>query len=360
MHVLKHADSVRPVWEVTLADLRYRYRQFLIAVLGAGVVLAMALLLAGLVGGFAAEIDWTVGGVGARSWVLANSAHGRLGAGIFPETASAAVARSPGVTGTAPLLILPGEVARVSGKTRTVAIFGVQTGALGDPAVTSGRALSASGQVVADGRTHATVGTLITIGSESFRVVGLVDHRTMAGGIPIVYMSLADAQALALGGRPMVTALVTRGVPRQVPAGLAVLTNQQVEQSNLAALSSAIASINNSKIMMWVVAAIIIAALLYVSALQRVRDFAVLKALGSSSAALFGSVAMEAVVVTLLAAVFGMVISNFMGGIFQQPVVIPGSAFATLPVIAVGVGLVASLVAARRATGADPAAAFGG
>ena len=40
---------------VTLADLAYRYRQFLIAVVGAGVVMAMALLMAGLVGGFGAE-----------------------------------------------------------------------------------------------------------------------------------------------------------------------------------------------------------------------------------------------------------------------------------------------------------------
>jgi putative ABC transport system permease protein len=348
------------MWEVTLADLRYRYRQFLIAVVGAGVVLAMALLLSGLVGGFTAELDWTVGGVGARDWVLADSAHGRLGAGIFPQAYLPAIARSRGVTGIAPLVILPQEVARVGSKTRTVAIFGVQPGEMGDPAVTAGHALSATGQVVADVGAHATVGTRITIGSSSFRVVGQVRDRTMLAGTPIVYMSLADAQTLALGGRPLVTAAVTRGIPRVVPAGLAVLSNRQVESSNLAALSGAIASINNSKIMMWVVAATIIAALLYVSALQRVRDFAVLKALGSSSLALFGSIAVEAVVVTLLAAAFAMVISNFMGGLFAQPVAIPGSAFATLPIIAVGVGLVASLVAARRATGADPVAAFSG
>jgi putative ABC transport system permease protein len=97
-----------------------------------------------------------------------------------------------------------------------------------------------------------------------------------------------------------------------------------------------------------------------VSALQRVRDFAVLKALGASSRALFGSLALQAVVVTLLAAALAMVACNFMGGLFHQPVVVPGTAFATLPAIAVAVGLIASLVALRRVTGADPAAAFGG
>jgi len=219
---------------------------------------------------------------------------------------------------------------------------------------------SGSGQVVDDIGAGAAVGTQITVGAMPLRVVGQVADRTMMAGTPILYMSLHDAQALALGGAALVTAVVTRGIPTTVPPGLAVLSNQAVEQSDLAHLSGAVSSINNSKIMMWLVAAMIVAALLYVSALQRVRDFAVLKALGASSLALFGSLALQAVVVTLFAAAFAMVVCNFMGGLFSQPVAIPGIAFATLPAIAVAVGLIASLVALRRATGADPATAFGG
>ncbi len=219
---------------VTFADLRYRYRQFLIAVVGAGLVLAMALLLAGLVGGFAQEINWTVAGVGAQRWVLTDNSHGGIaGSGVLPQSAAALITRAPGVT----------------------------------------------------------------------------SGRTILAGTPIVYVTLRDAQALAFEGRPLVTAVVTRGIPATLPAGLAAQTNQEVEQSSLTNLAGATSSINNSKIMMWVVAAIIVAALLYVSALQRVRDFAVLKALGSSSAVLFGSLALQAVVVTLLAAAFAMVIS---------------------------------------------------
>jgi putative ABC transport system permease protein len=133
-----------------------------------------------------------------------------------------------------------------------------------------------------------------------------------------------------------------------------------VEQHSLSTLASGVSSINKSRTMMWVVAAIIIAALIYVSALQRVRDFAVLKALGSSSAALFGSLCLQAVLVTLLAAALGTVLSFFMTGVFNQPVSVPASAYATLPLVAVVVGVIASLVAVRRATGADPVAAFGG
>jgi putative ABC transport system permease protein len=113
-------------------------------------------------------------------------------------------------------------------------------------------------------------------------------------------------------------------------------------------------------VLMWVVAVIIIAALIYVSALQRVRDFAVLKALGSSSAMLFASLCLQAVLVTLFAAVAAIALSSAMTGIFQQTVDIPANAYYTLPIVAIGVGVGASLVAVRRATGADPAAAFGG
>ncbi len=349
------------MWGVTFSDLIYRYRQFLIAVVGAGVVFAMALAMTGLAAGFTSEIDWTIGGIGAERWVLNDNAHGLISNGqLLPQADTAVIAQSPGVRGAAGLAVLPQQAARINGRSKTVLVFGVELGNIGDPAVTSGRALAGPGQVVADTRTGAAVGSRITIGSLSFRVVGQVVNRTMLAGSPIVFMPLRDAQVLALGGRPLITAVVTRGIPSRVPAGLTVLTSSEIEHDNLTPLAGAVSSIDSFKFIMWVVAAIIVAALLYVSALQRVRDFAVLKALGSSSLLLFESLAVQAVVVTLLAAALAAIVANFMGGFFAQPVVIPGSAFATLPVIAIVVGLVSSLVAVRRATSADPAAAFGG
>ena len=349
------------MWGLTFADLLYRYRQFLIAVLGAGVVLAMALLLSGLAAGFGVEINQTVGAVGADRWVLAGNAQGRIAAvATFPEADLHAIASSPGVTRADPLVILPSQVAHVGGQIKTVNVFGVRLGGLGDPRPTSGLALSSPADAVTSTSLGAVIGSEIEVGANRFRVVGTISDPTLLGGGPIIYMSVVDAQQLGLGGRPLITAAVTSGVPTQVPPGLVVFTDQQVESSTLAAMSSGVQSINNSKVLMWAVAAIIIAALLYVSALQRGRDFAVLKAIGSSSLNLFGSLALEAVVVTLLAAAFAMIICNFMGGMFDQPVDIPGSAFATLPLIAVVVGIISSLIALRRVTRADPAAAFGG
>jgi putative ABC transport system permease protein len=345
---------------ITLADLRYRYRQFLIAVVGAGVVLAMAVLLSGLADGFRSEIHATVGGVGADRWVLSAQSHGRITAvATFDESAVAQLAQSPGVRRADGIALLPQEVLRVGRRLVTVNVMGVSTHGLGLPRARTGKTLDGNGEIVLDRRAGVAIGTKVQIGATQLRVVGTVRDRTLSAGIPMGYMTLPDVQAALLGGRQVVTAVVTAGVPRSVPAGLTALTNPRIERETLATLASGVSSIEQSRTLMWVVAAIIIAALIYVSALQRVRDFAVLKALGSSSAMLFGSLCLQAVIVTLLAAGLGMGASTFMTGIFKQPVTVPFSAYASLPLIAVIVGLVASLVALRQATGADPAAAFG-
>ena len=62
---------------ITLQDLRFRARQFLIAVAGAGLVFAMGLLMSGLAAGFSTEINQTVMGTGADSWLLAAGTPGR-------------------------------------------------------------------------------------------------------------------------------------------------------------------------------------------------------------------------------------------------------------------------------------------
>jgi putative ABC transport system permease protein len=346
---------------ITLADLRFRYRQFLIAVVGAGVVLAMAVLLSGLAEGFRSELRDTVGGVGADRWVLSAQSHGRLtSVATFDEASVAQIAASPGVTQADGIAVLPAEVVRVGSRLVTVNVMGVSTTGLGLPQARHGSTLERDGQIVVDRRAGIDIGSTVQIGATPLRVVGTVSSRTLTAGIPMAYMTLHDVQTTLLGGRAVVTAVATKGVPGAVPPGLTVLTNQTVEKQTLETLAGGVSSIEQSRTLMWLVAAIIVAALVYVSALQRVRDFAVLKALGSSSRSLFGSLCLQAVIVTLLAAGLGMIASRFMTGIFKQPVTVPPSAYATLPVVAVVVGLVASLVALRQATGADPAAAFGG
>ena len=161
-------------------------------------------------------------------------------------------------------------------------------------------------------------------------------------------------------GQPLITAVVSRGSPDTLPPAFTKYTPAQVTATTLAQMQSAVSSIENVRWLMWLLAAIIVGALVYVAALERQRDFAVLKALGASSWALFGSLILEAIVVTLVATVLAEFTANALTPfLFDQPVDIRLSAYATLPIIAIVVGALASLTALRRVVSADPAAAFG-
>ncbi len=345
---------------MTFADLRFRSRQFLICTFGVGVILALALALSGLAAGFRAEVNGTVGGVGATSWVLSKSANGRVSAfAVFPELEALVVQNEPGADKAAPLLLLPVQVAHVGGVVTTVNVMGVLPGRLGDPTVDAGHGLRGDSDVVVDNRIKSSVGDTIVLGGHDFHVVGTIANRSLVGGIPMVYMALGSAQRLATDGQPLITAVVTSGTPRRLPHGLVSFSVAQVEQSTVGQLGAAAQSVDNTRWLMWAVAVIIVGSSLYVSALERRRDFAVLKALGSSSFMLFGSLLLEALVVTLVATVFAEFVSNVMSGLFSQPVDITSSARATLPIAAVLVGMVASFSALRRVTSADPAGAFG-
>jgi putative ABC transport system permease protein len=345
---------------ITLHDLRFRARQFVFAALGAGLVFAMGILLSGLAAGFGAEIDQTVEAMHAASWVVAKGSPGRIAAlSPIPASSVVRVAREPGVRKADPLIVLP-QAAQVGRQARGVVVIGASVGGLGSADPSTGRAVARDGEAVVDVRFHLGVGGHFSISGNRFTVVGTVSNRTLLAGMPDIYLTLHDAQSVLFSGRPLIGAVLTSGPPSALPSGFTRFSNQQVESASLNQMSAAVSSIDNSRGFMWAIAAFIVAALVYVTALERTRDFAVLKALGSSSAMLFAGLVTQAVLVALTGAVIAAVVANFMTGLFAQPVDMPGSAFVVLPVAAVAVGVLASLAALRRAVSADPAVAFAG
>jgi len=345
---------------ITLQDLRFRARRFVIAAIGAALVFAMTLLLSGLAAGFKVEIDQSVKALGATSWIVADGVSGRIvSLAPFPAPAASQLTTEASGGRAGPVVIAP-QSAMVKGKQESAVVIGFVPGSLGQPPLASGRQARASGEAVVDARLHLGVGGQFSMSGRRFEVVGTTSGLTLLGGTPNAYVTLADAQAAVFGGRPLVSAVLTTQAPRVVPAGMTVMTNKEIAHASLVQMATAVSSISNTRVLMWVIAAVIVAALVYVSALERSRDFAVLKALGASSTVLFLGLAVQATLVSLVAAALGAFLASFMRGIFAQPVVIPTSAVVWLPVSALVIGLLASLAALRRAVSVDPATAFAG
>jgi putative ABC transport system permease protein len=347
------------VWTITIGDLRLRRRQFVIAMVGASLVFAMALVLAGMSNSFREEVRTTVGDVGADRWVVTAGSSGPItGFSALPPGTDDQLVHTPGVRAADPLIVIP-QAAQTGDGLHSVYVIAYRPNGLGTPTTAKGRVVQAPGEAVADGRLGVDVGEVMTMSGRSFTVVGTTTGHSVFGGLPIVYVDLADGQALSFGGQPLATALALRGVPEVVPSGVSLLSNSAVRSDALRTMHSAVKSIDSTQLLMWIVAAVIVAGLVYVSALERGKDFAVLKAMGASTGNVFASMALEAVLVCLVAVIFAGVIATLIRPFFALPVAIPFAAFVTLPVIALAVGLVGSLAGLRRAVTADPARAFG-
>jgi len=343
---------------LTLRDLQFRARQFAIAIVGAGLVFALALLLTGVRAGFDTEAKETVAAVGADGWLVQDGVSGPFTSvsGLPAETA-ASVKAEAGIDDAAPFVASPNTLDTDNGL--SINVIGVEPGALGAPSPDQGKPLTGSGEIVTDEGTGATIGETASIAGEQFEVVGTVEGRTYFGGQPVVYLTLSDAQALAFNGEPLSNAIIFDGNPATLPAGLTILSNGQVEEDMKRVLGGAIDAIDLLRVLMWAVAAVIIGAVIYLSALERMTDFAVLKAVGGESRALALGLSVQAILVSVVAALLGTGLSALLRPAFPLPTTIGLGSYVALLAIATLVGALASLAALRRVLKVDPALAFG-
>lgn len=345
---------------ITLQDLKFRRRRFAIAIIGVALVFAMALVMSGMSAGFRVEARRVVSTVDADAWLVPEGVAGPFTAfGTIDAAVADEVAREQGVTRADPLIILRHTVER-DGAHQDVNVLGYRSDGHGEPELSSGRLPGRPGEAVVDGSVGVGVGDEFVMQDRTFTAVGRTSGFTYLGGIPVVMLTLSDAQELAFNGRPLANTVVVSGGLERPPPGFTLLGNDDVRADLLRPLANGVEAIDSVRILLWVVAAIIIGALIYLSALERVGDFAVLKAVGATSASLFAGLAVQAVIVSLLAAALGSLLGLLLAPTFALPIRIPASAFALLPAVALAVGALASLTGLRRAVHVDPALAFGG
>ena len=192
------------------------------------------------------------------------------------------------------------------------------------------------------------------------RIVGIVENSTALANLPNIFLTTEGAQQLVYGGQPLVASIGIRGTLDQVPAGYKAIDRDGAIADLLRPLKVAVNSITIVAILLWVVAALIVGSVIYLSALERLRDFAVFKAIGVPTGSIAAGLALQAIVVALSAVVVGVVLSALLGPIFPMQVIVPSYAYVILPVIAVVFGLIASGTGLHRAVSVDPAMAFGG
>jgi putative ABC transport system permease protein len=290
-------------------------------------------------------------------WVVQEGASGPFTAfSPIPATDADRVATVDGITAADPIIYVHQTI---GDDPEDINLFGVVRGGIAEPELTDGRALDGPGEAIVDRELGLDVGATFTMGGREWEVVGETKNTTINGGIPTVFIGLDDAQELLRLG-PIASAIVATGEPTGTVDGLEFMTNDDAREDILRPLQNAAQSIDFVRILLWIVAACIVGSIVYLSAMERTRDFAVFKATGTSNGSLAGGLAIQAVILSVAAAILAAIIATLLAPVFPLPVEIPVSAYLWLFVIAITVGLLASLAGLRRAVKVEPALAFGG
>lgn len=347
------------MWLISLRDLQWRRRRFTVAVLATGLVFGMSLVMAGVVFTLHEEGRRIVRSFDADVWVVAADVSGPFTATTPLNGATIEqLAGGPGVQEAAPVVILHSTTA--GDEPRDVNVIGQPPGSFVARPVAEGRQVERAGETVADRALGLAPGERLAVGGRQLTVVGIADGVTWYFGTPTLFVPLEDARSMAFGAQPLATAVAVQGSVDEPPSGSRVLAGDEVVADLERPLQSSTQTVSVLNGLLWVVAAGIIGSMVYLSALERSRDVAVLKATGATNRTLFGGLLLQAMVLAVTSALIATVVAVLIRPAIPFGVEIPVAAYVQLAIVVASVGLIASLAGLRRAVSVQPALAFGG
>ena len=333
---------------LVLRDLQYRAVRVLVVAVLMGIIITLLFVMTGLVNQFNTEpVLATERAGGELNWVVPETSTGPLSS---PRAAPPGAIES--VDGVEPMLI---GLASLDGARATV----IGRAELGDqPPISTGRYPTAAGELLVDESFGGAVGDTVDFAGGTATIVGTTTDATVLAGVPLVFPQLEHAQAALANGAPVVTAGLTATSPASLPDGLRLMTAEEVAADGLVPLLNAISSVDLVRGLLWLITLIIISAVIYITALERTRDFAVLKAVGANDRSLALSLIVQGILMTLLAVAIAAVLQLFIAPLFPMTVRVPGKAFWQIPVGGTIVALLAGIAGARRAASTPAAEAF--
>jgi putative ABC transport system permease protein len=338
---------------VSLRDLQWRRRRFLIAVGAAALVFAMTLLLSGLSSVIDNEPSRIVKALGADAFVVPSGSSGPFTSTNVVLTDRAQEIESDGVHA------VPFAYFHATVKDKDVNVVAAGDDASAHLKMKSGRRIEGPGEAVADQFSGLDAGDTTDVAGVPMEIVGISKGTTFNFGAPTVFVPIGDAQKMLFAGQPVATAFMIEGDATTAPEGMRLMNLSEVVTDMKRPIKQGADSILFINILLWIVAAGIIGSIVYLSSLERASDFAVLKATGTSTSSLVVGLALQAIILCAASAIVASLLAQLLKAGFPFEVETTTGSYVTLVVVAVGVGLLASLAGLRRTVAVDPALAFG-
>ena len=393
-------------------DILHAWGKFIFTGIGLGLLIGVTLTMAGVYRGMVDDGKVLLDNSGADLWVVQKDTLGPYAeSSSIPDDQWRSIRTMPGVEQAANVTYLTMQVGRGNKDVRAM-VVGITAGEAGTPGwppqLVAGRQITRSHyEAVADIASGFQLGDELKIRRNHYTVVGLTRRMVSSSGDPMVFIPLKDAQeaqflkdndailmqrrrteanpAFNRPGVPglldaviasqtsnhSVNAVLVRIRPEYSPEEVAepirrwkrltVYDRTQMEGILVGKLIATSAKqIGMFLVILAIVSAAIVAFIIYTLTMDKIREIAVLKLIGTRNSTIAGMILQQALVLGVIGFVVGKITATFAAPMFPKYVLLVpiDSILGFFAVLTICV--LASIVAIRMALKVDPAEAIGG
>ena len=183
--------------ELALKDIRRHLGKFLATIVGVAMLLAIVLVMNGIYQGNIRDGIWLIDNTATDLWVVERGRGGPFNeASRIPLDSYKSVAATPGVARASPLVLYSAQ-REIQGRDQQFTLVGydIVSGAGGPNGLVQGRNITAPHyEMVVDRKLGLQLGDRVPLGTDDYTVVGVTRGAVDSGGSPLIYLALADAQ----------------------------------------------------------------------------------------------------------------------------------------------------------------------
>lgn len=365
---------------VSLAKENLLHEKSKIALTIGGVVLGVFLIFTttGLYYGMDAVVEKMVLKAGADLWVTSKGASGSLHSpSLLPTELNENLEGIDGVQEVAPLIRMS-VTTDIDGNKELIYVNGYDTeSGLGGPwKIIEGASKPKSGEVIVDRvlakKNKLSIGEVLNIEGREFTIVG-ISGETFIMIAAMVFVTFEDARSflpadltnffLIRVSSPSQITNVKNAVEDALPEVSISTSQENASQSKEEVIGSFLPVILAISAVGVLVALLVVGLLVYTLTIEKSREYGIVKAVGATNFYLYKIVLFQALVVSMLGFLIGVIAS--LPAISLMQYFVPEFVVLVTPQMVVWVfllfiltGLVASLIPVRRLSNIDPASVF--
>jgi len=402
--------------DLALKDIRRQLGKFAATIAGVGMLLAIVLIMNGIYRGNIFDGVWLIENTAADLWVVEQGRGGPFNeSSRLPADAYKSVAATPGIARASPYIAYAaqrelsraGAAGPAASQQFTIVGYDVFGGLGGPGRLVAGRAIvAAHREAVLDAKLGLPLGERFRLGEHLYTVVGITSNAVDPAGNPVLYLSLPDAQEVLYaqdsdalvaaraaglqrleraGYAPAEAARVLPLLSAPAPTINAVLAQVEeghdpgsarrhieqwlhfsvyttAEERNLmleGRLKKMSGVLGLFRALLVVVSIVIIALIVYVLTIEKIRPIATLKLIGAPNRVIVRMILEQSLALTFGSFLVALALMSATRGRFPRTLVLLPEEIATTFAVMLAGGIVASFMAIWHALRTPPSLALG-